>query len=107
MRQNLTILAAGLRGSSTLIEDDGALDPARFQEFARDVLRRTPFSRLGFSQPVSPSEREAFEQELGEPITRIRAGGRLVPIGEDVDREFLPISLVHPDTPGPADRAGL
>lgn len=105
VRQNLTILAAGLRGSSTLIGGDGTLDPGRFQEFARDVLRRTPFSRLGFSQPVSPSERQEFEQELGEPITRIREEGRLVPIPDDVDREFLPVSLVYPNTS--ARRIGL
>ena len=80
--------------------------PRAFRSSPATYFARTPFSRLGFSQPVSPSEREAFEQELGEPITRIRGGGRLVPIGEDVDREFLPISLVHPDT-GPADRAEL
>jgi serine phosphatase RsbU (regulator of sigma subunit)/CHASE1-domain containing sensor protein len=98
VRQNLTILAAGLRGSSTLVERDGTLDPGRFEEFARDVLRRTPFTRLGFSQLVSPSERERYEDELGAPISEI-VDERLVPIPDGVDREFLPVTLVHPDTP--------
>jgi serine phosphatase RsbU (regulator of sigma subunit) len=98
VRQNLTILVAGLRGSSTLVESNGEVDPDRFGEFAQDVLRRTPFSRIGFSQTVKPSERERFEEELGEPITRIGPNETLVPMPADVGRDFLPVSLVYPDT---------
>ena len=49
VRQNLTILVAGLRGASSLVSEDGEVDPDRFQDFASDVLRSTPFSRLSFA----------------------------------------------------------
>ena len=53
VRQNLTILAAGLRGSSTLVDSDGQVDPERFQEFARTSCANTPFSRLSFAEQVT------------------------------------------------------
>ena len=71
VRQNLTILAAGLRGSSTLVDSDGQVDPERFHEFARGILRETPFSRLSFAEQVTPADRPAFERSLGGPITEI------------------------------------
>jgi serine phosphatase RsbU (regulator of sigma subunit) len=99
VRQNLTILVAGLRGASSLVSDGGEVDPSRFQEFASDVLRETPFGRLSFAQPVEAGERSAFEAELGTPITKLDADGRYVPIPERVSRDFLVVTLVHPGTP--------
>ena len=105
VRQNLLTLVAGLRGASSLIEPDGDPDPQRFHQFAGDVLRGTPFSRLLYSQPVTASDREEFEEELGAPITRIDSGGNFSPLPEGVEREFLVVTLVYPDTP--ARRASL
>src|SRR5688500_6699960 len=55
-RQNVTILVAGLRGATAIVAPDGEIDPERFRSFARDVLSRTPFSRLSWSRPVAASE---------------------------------------------------
>ncbi len=97
VRQNLTVLAAGLRGSSTLAESDGEVDPERFHEFARDILRRTPFSRISFAQQVTAAEREEFEEEIG-PITRINESGNFDPLPESAQGDFLAVSLVYPDS---------
>ena len=98
VRQNLTILVAGFRGASSLVSEDGEVDPDRFQDFASDVLRNTPFSRLSFAQPVSADERGAFEAELGTPITRLGPDDSFEPVPAGVNRDFLVVTLVHPDT---------
>ena len=103
-RQNLANLVAGLRGASAIVSDNGELQADRFQDFAREVLRTTPFGRLSWSTRVSPSERAAFEERIGTPISRFGAGA-FVPIPEGVDRTFLPVTLVHPDNP--SRRVGL
>jgi serine phosphatase RsbU (regulator of sigma subunit)/CHASE1-domain containing sensor protein len=103
--QNITVLVAGLRGASSLIAENGEPSGESFHEFARDVLRRTPFSRLTFAVPVSPGEREEFEDRLGRPITELGPNASFVPLPERLNREFLPVALVYPDKP--ARRAAL
>ncbi len=103
-RQNLTNLVAGLRGASAIVSDNGEIQADRFQDFAREVLRTTPFGRLSWSTHVPASERAAFEERIGAPISSFGPGG-FVPIPNDVDRTFLPVTLVHPDNP--SRRAGL
>ena len=97
VRQNLTILAAGLRGSSTLVDSDGQVDPERFHEFARGILRETPFSRLSFAEQVTPADRQAFERSLGGPITEIGDSGDFTPLPEDWDESSMAVTLVYPD----------
>lgn len=99
VRQNLTILAAGLRGSSTLVDSDGQVDPERFHEFARGILRETPFSRLSFAEQVTPADRQAFERSLGGPITEIGDSGDFTPLPEDWDESSMAVTLVYPDNP--------
>ena len=98
VRQNLTILVAGLRGASSLVSNDREVDADRFQDFASDVLQSTPFQRLSFAEPVAADERAAFEAGLGAPITKLGPGNSFVPIPERVTRDFLVVTLVHPDT---------
>jgi serine phosphatase RsbU (regulator of sigma subunit)/CHASE1-domain containing sensor protein len=97
VRQNLTILDAGLRGSSTIVDSNGRVDPERFHEFARGILRETPFSRLSLAEPVSPADRQAFERALGGPITRITDSGDFIPLPEDWDESSMAVTMVYPD----------
>ncbi len=97
IRQNLTVLAAGLRGSSTIVDSDGQVDPGRFHEFARGILGDTPFTRLSFAEPVAPADRQEFERALGGPITRIGDSGDFIPMPEGRDEDFLAVTLVYPD----------
>jgi serine phosphatase RsbU (regulator of sigma subunit) len=97
-RQQVTGLTTALRGAEALASSNGELDPDAFNAFARDVLRRSAFSGLSFSASVMPSQRDEFEAELGRPIARLDAQGGLEPVPDDARRDFLPITLVYPNT---------
>jgi serine phosphatase RsbU (regulator of sigma subunit) len=98
-RQSVTGLVAGLKGSNALVAGGAGINPDRFESFAADVLRRTPFSGLALSPVVSPEEREEFEAEYGAPVARIGSDGSLRPLPGRVERESLPIALIYPDDP--------
>jgi CHASE1-domain containing sensor protein/GAF domain-containing protein len=98
-QQEVTGLVGSLRGADALVSAGGDVDPGRFDEFASEVLRGTPFSGLALSVPVAPEDREEFEEELGRPIAALDSEGGLEPVRASADRLFLPIALVHPDDP--------
>ena len=73
--QDVELLAAGVRGGEAVLKPSGEVDPDRFELFAADVLRRSPFPALAFERLVTADEREAVEARLGRPLTELAADG--------------------------------
>jgi len=98
-RQSVTGLVTGLRASNALVARGTGIDRDRFEMFASEVLRRTPFSGLALSSVVGPEDRDEFESEYGAPVSRLDPGGGLRPLPRGLERESLPIALIYPDEP--------
>jgi len=95
-RQDVTAVAAGLRGAAGLVSPEGEMQSQRFRSFARGVLRGTPFPYMSWSRSVAASERRAFERETGVLIKKLAPGGGLEPVATSARRDFLPVTLLHP-----------
>jgi serine phosphatase RsbU (regulator of sigma subunit) len=106
-RQDVSAFAAGLRGASALVSEQGELDAMRFKGFGRDVLRGSAFSGLALSTPVTPDDRSEFEARTGAIVSRVALQGGFTPLPEGTDRLMLPITLVYPHGNGRGQLIGL
>ena len=97
-RQSVVGVASGLRGAAGIVDKDGRLDAVRFRAFARDVIKRSPFQGLSWAPRVTAARRDAFEAELGRPISRLADGDRVVPIAGLKAASYLPTATTYPNT---------
>lgn len=105
--RDVTILAAGLRGGGAIVSREGNVGRAQFRQFSRSVLKGSPFLGLAWAPLLDPNERAAYESKRDRPIKRMADDGGLVPVGADVSRPFLPLSLTFPPTPARRQALGF
>lgn len=98
VRQNVTVVASGLRGGSAIVSRDGRVGKVQFRNFARSVLQSTPFLGLAWAPLVGTNGRAEFEATFGRRIKRIGEAGEVVPLEADSDRQYLPLALTYPTT---------
>ncbi len=61
---------ASLGGANAMVEADGSVTDTRFEAFTEDLGRSAaPVEAVGYVDLVPADEREAFEEDLGRPIT--------------------------------------
>jgi serine phosphatase RsbU (regulator of sigma subunit)/CHASE1-domain containing sensor protein len=73
--QDVALLAAGVRGGAAVLDPTGEIDRDRFELFAADVLRRSPFPALAFERLIRNEERAAVEAQIGRSLTELAADG--------------------------------
>lgn len=92
-QREVAMLAAGVRGGEVILTGRDRVDPDRFQAFADDVLRRTPFPALAYAPLVQASERAEVEEQIGRPLRTLTARG-FRPVGErDL---YAPLVAIYP-----------
>jgi serine phosphatase RsbU (regulator of sigma subunit) len=83
-------------GASALVNDDGQVDPIRWQTYAAALLVQPAVSSLAYAPRVAAAERVAFEADTGLTILELDAQGNPVPAGERA--EYFPLALIAPES---------
>ncbi|CAN5203713.1 hypothetical protein BH24ACT23_BH24ACT23_08420 [soil metagenome] len=97
VKQNVTVVAASLRGGSAVVSPSGVVKGPQFRRFARSAIARTGFLGLAWAPLINPGERTRFERKFSE-ITEFTPDGRLERQGTVTNRRLLPLALTFPQT---------
>ncbi len=114
VRAVLDAVDGALVGASALVDEDGAIDRQRFETFGEEALDATGATAVALERRISADERDDIENELGQPIEDLDAGGSFVtapirpaycPIIDVVSRRPEPQAVVSFDPCGDVTRA--